>query len=78
MREQVRYLCYKGKYGDLIVNFFAGYPLFVMGVEGYAKMHLAHHKYYLKENDPDGVNKSGKEWIFPKTKKEMSFFLLRL
>ncbi len=67
VHEQAHLLGYRGKYGDLVVNLFAGYPLLVLTVEGYAQVHLAHHRDYFTEKDPDFLRKSGEEWSFPKT-----------
>ena len=64
VHEQVHFLGLRGQYGDLIVNLLAAYPLGIT-VEGYAKVHLAHHKYYFTENDPDFLRKSGIDWTFP-------------
>lgn len=36
-------------------------------MEGYAQVHLAHHKYYFTERDPDFVRKSGPAWAIPMT-----------
>src|ERR1700676_1414265 len=67
VHEQAHRLGYRGKYGDLLVNFFAAYPLLVLTVEGYAQGHLPHHRDYFSEKDPDFLRKSGEEWSFPKT-----------
>lgn len=67
VHEQAHLLGYRGKYGDLLVNLFAGYPLLVLTVEGYAQVHLAHHRDYFSAKDPDFLRKSGEEWSFPKT-----------
>jgi fatty acid desaturase len=67
VHEQAHLLGYRGRYGDLLVDLFAAYPLLVLTVEGYAQVHLAHHRNYFSANDPDFVRKSGEEWSFPKT-----------
>ena len=67
VHEQAHLLGYRGKYGDLLVNLFAAYPLLVLTVEGYAQVHLAHHRDYFTEKDPDFLRKSGEEWSFPTT-----------
>ncbi|MDV6344957.1 fatty acid desaturase [Nitrosomonas sp. Is37] len=64
VHEQVHFLGFRGRYGDLIVNLLAAYPLGIT-VEGYAKVHLSHHKHYFTENDPDFLRKSGIDWTFP-------------
>ena len=56
-----------GRYGDWICNLLCAYPLLVLSVEGYAKVHLTHHNSYFKEGDPDYARKSGEEWAFPKS-----------
>jgi fatty acid desaturase len=65
VHEQVHRLGSRGRYGDLITNLFAAYPLLVLTVEGYAQVHLAHHKYFYTEKDPDYGRKSGLEWSIP-------------
>ena len=65
LHDQVHRLGMRWKYGDWIVNIFAGYPLFATTVEDYAKVHLSHHKYFMTPKDPDFVRKSGEEWTFP-------------
>lgn len=56
-----------GRYGDWICNLLCAYPLLVLSVEGYAKVHLTHHSIYFKDGDPDHARKSGPEWAFPKS-----------
>jgi fatty acid desaturase len=68
VHEQAHLLGYRFKYGDLLVNLFAAYPLLVLTVEGYAQVHLAHHRDYFSDKDPDFVRKSGEEWSFPKSR----------
>jgi fatty acid desaturase len=60
----------------LLVNLFAAYPLLVLTVEGYAQVHLAHHRDYFSEKDPDFLRKSGEEWSFPKTPRETTRLFL--
>lgn len=76
VHEQAHLLGYRSKYGDLLVNLFAAYPLLVLTVEDYAQVHLAHHRDYLSENDPDFLRKSGEEWSFPKTPGETAKLFL--
>lgn len=65
VHEQAHTLGYRGKYGDLLVNLLVAYPLLVLSVDGYARVHLSHHRYYFTERDPDLRRKSGEEWTFP-------------
>src|SRR5947207_6748989 len=65
VHEQVHFLGLRGRYGDLIANLLAAYPLLGVTVEGYAKVHLSHHKYYFTDDDPDFERKSGADWTFP-------------
>ncbi len=65
VHEQAHSLGYKFKYGDVLVNLLVAYPLLVLTVDGYAKVHLSHHRFYFTDRDPDLRRKSGEEWIFP-------------
>jgi fatty acid desaturase len=77
VHEQVHRLGSRARYGDLITNLFAGYPLLVLTVEGYAQVHLAHHKYFYTEKDPDYARKSGPEWSIPMSRFQFArMFLL--
>ena len=59
--ERAHLLGYRGRFGDHVVNRFAAYPLLVLTVEGYAQVHLAHHRDYFNASDPDFQRKSGDE-----------------
>jgi fatty acid desaturase len=76
VHEQAHLLGYKRKYGDLLVNLFAAYPLLILTVEGYAQVHLAHHRDYFSETDPDFLRKRGVEWSFPKTPRQTANLFL--
>lgn len=76
IHEQAHCLAFKSRFGDLIVNLFAAYPLFVMTVEGYAQVHLSHHRYYFTEKDPDILRKSGENWTFPMPKWKLAKLFL--
>ena len=65
VHEQVHFLGLRGRYGDWIANALAAYPLIGVTVEDYAGVHLAHHKFFFTEKDPDFLRKSGVEWNFP-------------
>ncbi|MEQ9060875.1 MAG: fatty acid desaturase [Gammaproteobacteria bacterium] len=76
IHEQTHRCGFKGKYGDWIANLVAGYPLLVLSVEGYGKVHLAHHRDYFTEKDPDFVRKQGPAWKFPKRPSEVARIFL--
>jgi fatty acid desaturase len=64
VHEQVHKLGINSKAGDRLTNLVAGYWL-LLSVEGYRKVHLAHHVHYFTERDPDFLRKQGQEWEFP-------------
>src|SRR5215510_5180419 len=76
IHEQAHLLGYRGRHGDLMANLFAGYPLLAFTVEGYAQVHLAHHRNYFTDKDPDFRRKSGEEWSFPKTSTQTAILFL--
>ncbi|MCZ6675346.1 MAG: fatty acid desaturase, partial [Verrucomicrobia bacterium] len=65
IHDQTHYLCARKPWADAVTNLFAAWPIIVVSIEGYAKIHLAHHSFYFSENDPDFVRKRGKDWTFP-------------
>jgi fatty acid desaturase len=67
IHEQVHDLALPRRGGDLVVNLCAAFPLLVITVEGYTQVHLAHHKYYFTQADPDFVRKNGPDWAIPMT-----------
>lgn len=73
--EQVHLLGFRNRYGDTISNILVAYPLGIT-VEGYAKIHLAHHKHYFTTKDPDFLRKAGKEWTFPMPFAQLSRLIL--
>ena len=75
--DQAHLLGYRQRFGDLLVNLFASYPLLVLTVEGYAQVHLAHHRDYFTPNDPDFIRKSGPEWSTPKRPGELLAIFLQ-
>lgn len=76
VHDQAHCLGFPAKPGDLIANLLAGYPLLVLTVEGYAQVHLSHHKFYFTEKDPDFLRKSGPEWTFPMSGRRLGKLLL--
>lgn len=72
VHEQTHLLGYRGRFGDVIVNCLAGYPLLLLTVENYAQVHLAHHRDYFGKEDPDFRRKSGPDWTFPKRPMELA------
>lgn len=65
VHEQAHFLGFRGKWADLLANSLTAYPLMLLTIEGYAKVHLSHHKYYFSDRDPDLARKSGPDWTFP-------------
>ena len=76
VHDQAHCLGFPAKPGDLIANLIAGYPLLLLTVEGYAQVHLSHHKYFFTEKDPDFLRKSGPEWTFPMSGSSLGKLLL--
>lgn len=76
VHDQAHCLGFPARPGDLIANLLAGYPLLVLTVEGYAQVHLSHHKYFFTEKDPDFLRKSGPEWTFPMPGRRLGKILL--
>ena len=74
--DQAHLLGFRHRAGDLLVNLFAAYPLLVLTVEGYAQVHLAHHRDYFTPDDPDFIRKSGEEWSIPKRPLELARIFL--
>lgn len=64
VHEQVHQLGLRGRYGDILTNMLAAYPIGIT-VEDYAQVHLSHHKHYFTKDDPDFLRKSGVDWTFP-------------
>jgi len=76
VHDQAHCLGFPARPGDLIANLLAGYPLLLLTVEGYAQVHLSHHKYFFTEKDPDFLRKSGPEWTFPMPGRRLGKLLL--
>lgn len=76
VHEQVHLLSFRGQYGDLIANLLTAYPLGIT-VQGYANVHLSHHKHYFTDKDPDFLRKSGADWAFPMKPSHLAKLLLR-
>jgi fatty acid desaturase len=71
MHEQ----CHKIPFGsrrwaDYLGNCGCAFPL-LLSVEGYRRLHLAHHQCYFTERDPDYRRKQGKQWTFPQEASEL-------
>ena len=65
------------KVNTTISNLFLAYPMLIR-TESYRHNHLAHHSHTNSDDDPDWVRKDGdSNWIFPKTRGELLFMLLR-
>jgi fatty acid desaturase len=77
IHEQTHYLGLKGRHSDAIVNLTAAYPLLAVSVEGYADIHLRHHRHYFTQDDPDFLRKSGPEWTFPMPAAKLAWLFLR-
>lgn len=65
VHEQAHFLGMRGRFADLAANMMAAYPLLLLSIEGYARVHLSHHRWYFTEKDPDLKRKSGPDWTFP-------------
>lgn len=65
IHEQTHYLGLRNKIGDSVVDCLCSYPLLAVTVESYAKIHLAHHRFYFTSRDPDFGRKAGIDWTFP-------------
>ena len=76
VHEQVHFLGLRGRYADSIVNVLAAYPFIGFTLENYAGVHLAHHKYFFTEEDPDFLRKSGVEWNFPMSRVQLAKLFL--
>ena len=76
VHEQIHDLGLPKRGGDTLVNLLAAFPLFVLTVEGYAQVHLAHHKYYFTQKDPDFVRKRGPDWATPMPVRRLCWLLL--
>ena len=77
VHEQAHHLGFASRWGDLFVNLTAGYPLIFITVQDYAQIHLAHHKYFFDEKDPDFRRKSGEEWAFPMPRAQLMKLFLK-
>jgi fatty acid desaturase len=77
MHEQTHYNGIKNAWGDVITDLFVCYPLIVVSVLGYARVHLAHHAFFLSDRDPDLIRKSGSDWAFPMKWKQFLFLLAK-
>ena len=69
--EQAHYLGLRSKYGDWLCNALISYPLLALSVEGYAKVHLTHHRYFFTQKDPDFLRKNGEDWALPLPRRKL-------
>lgn len=75
--EQAHYLGSRSKYGDWLCNIFISYPLLVLSVEGYAKVHLTHHRHFFTQKDPDFLRKNGEDWTLPLPRRKLLRLFVR-
>lgn len=64
VHEQCHSLAFKSTVGTSFANLCAAYPLLI-SVENYRGVHLAHHRHFFTDRDPDYRRKQGNEWSFP-------------
>ncbi|MEX2215244.1 MAG: fatty acid desaturase [Phycisphaeraceae bacterium] len=64
IHEQTHRLGLQSKAGDHLTNLSCAFPLLIT-LEGYRRVHLAHHHHYFTHEDPDYRRKQGREWSFP-------------
>lgn len=65
------------RWNDRLSNWLLAYPL-LLTTTNYRRHHLAHHRYLNTDEDPDWTRKKGiKDWVFPKTWRELVGVLLR-
>ncbi|HEV3164178.1 MAG TPA: fatty acid desaturase, partial [Isosphaeraceae bacterium] len=72
VHEQVHKVGINSRLGDRVTNAIAAFWL-LLSVEGYRKIHIAHHVHFFTDNDPDFLRKQGEEWEFP----QPVFFFLK-
>jgi fatty acid desaturase len=65
MHEQAHHRAFRSPGGDRLCNFTIAY-LLLMTVEGYRRIHLAHHQHFFTDRDPDYRRKQGAAWTFPR------------
>ena len=75
VHEQAHCLGFPSRF-DWLANLLAAYPLLLLSVEGYAQVHLSHHKFYFTRKDPDFLRKSGPDWTFPMPARRMAWLFL--
>ncbi|MAE66876.1 MAG: fatty acid desaturase, partial [Phycisphaeraceae bacterium] len=63
--EQTHRLGVRSRLGDHLANMTMAWPLLIT-LEGYRRIHLAHHRHYFTDQDPDFRRKQGPEWTYPK------------
>ncbi len=76
MHEQCHRLGFYSKAGDLLCNLTVCYPLLIT-LDGYRRVHLAHHQNYFTDRDPDYIRKQGPAWTFPQRLRHLLGLFLR-
>jgi len=77
MHEQAHYSGLKSRWGDMITNWLVCYPLLFVNIGGYARIHLAHHRFFFSDKDPDIARKSGADWAFPMSRRRLAWLFAR-
>lgn len=70
------HLGHGGKYGDWVANLLAAYPMLVLTLDGYAPLHLTHHREFATAKDPDYTRKSGPDWTFPMSRARLALLFV--
>jgi fatty acid desaturase len=76
MHEQCHRIGFRSRLGDYLGNFTCAYPI-LLSVEGYRRIHLAHHQCYFTDKDPDYRRKQGLIWTFPQEARRLLATILK-